>query len=430
MNIRESKQQLASATSRHLAALLLVALVSALMVTPAVAADGPLQSPRLERAKDFIGDEQWERAIEQLKAAAGDPKERNKDEALFWLAHSQHQARDLVAAVETISRLEREFPSSRWVKPARSIRVEIAQKLRRNDVLWWTATPPPAPTAPVLGRPPAPTRPRAAVPSPAPDAVPTPPAPPIPTFTPAPLPTPRTAPTPMAAPTPPQPPMPSRMWIPEGWDPDMSLRIQALGSLIQTDAPRVIPMLKEIALESADANEARRAIFVLMESGRPEAQSTVLDVAKHGSEVVQLAAVRELGRFGGPQTAEALLQVYSIGNPRVKYQVVNSLGERSATTALVRIVETERDRKLQERAIVRLGLVGAREQLARFYTRAGAELKVPIIDGLFNARGEDELIRIADAERNAAIRAEVLTRLRLLGTEKTRAYLEKQRKNR
>lgn len=224
--------------------------------------------------------------------------------------------------------------------------------------------------------------------------------------------------------------MPSAVWIPEGWDPDVNLRIQALGSLIQTDAQRVIPILKEIALESVDANEARRAIFVLAQSGRPEAQSTVVEVAKYGTELVQIAAVRELGRFGGPQASEALLQVYSTGNRRVKYQVVNSLGERKATTALMRIAETEPDHKLQETAIVRLGLVGAREPLARFYSRAGEQLKLPIIDGLFNARAEDELIRIAEIERNEAIRQEVLTRLRLLGTEKARAYLEKQRKNR
>lgn len=79
---------------------------------------------------------------------------------------------------------------------------------------------------------------------------------------------------------------------------------------------------------------------------------------------------------------------------------------------------------------MRLGQAGAREPLARFYSRAGEELKLPIIDGLFNARAEEELIRIAELERNVAIRAEVLTRLQLLGTEKARLYLEKQRKNR
>ena len=224
--------------------------------------------------------------------------------------------------------------------------------------------------------------------------------------------------------------MPSHVWIPEGWNPDTNLRIQALGSLIQTDAKRVIPILKEIALESPDANEARRAVFVLAQSGRPEAQSTVVEVAKEGSELVQLAAVRELGRFGGPKAVEALLQVYTAGNPRVKYQVVNSLGERLDTNALVRIAETEPDRKLKEIAIVRLGQAGAREQLEHFYVRARVELKKPIINGLFNARAEEELIRIAEKERDPEIRAEALARLRLLGTPRARAYLEKQRQKR
>lgn len=224
--------------------------------------------------------------------------------------------------------------------------------------------------------------------------------------------------------------MPSAVWIPEGWDPDMNLRIQALGSLIRTDASRVIPILREIALESPDASEASRAVFVLAQSGRADAQSTVLEVAKRGTEVVQIAAVRELGRFGGPKVADELLQVYTTGNPRVKYQVVHSLAERSATGALMRIAETERDHKLKETAIVRLGQAGAREQLVRFYARAAADLKRPIIVGLFNARAEDDLIRIAETERDETIRAEVLARLRLLGTPKARAYLEKDRQNR
>jgi hypothetical protein len=375
----------------------------------------PLQSPRLERAKDLIAEEQWERAIEQLKAAAEDAKERNRDEALFWLAHSQHQARDLAGAVATIARLERQHPTSRWVKPARSLRIEIAQKLRRDDVLWYTAAPPPPPPAPAATPRPAPAPPK--VVTPARPSAPEPPSAPAANTVPK---------TPVVV-APPMP-VPSPLWIPEGWNPDMSLRIQALGSLMQTDAPKVIPVLKEIALEAHDTNEARRALFVLAQSGRPEAQTTILEVAKQASEPVQIAAVRELGRFGGEQAAEALLQVYTTGNPRVKYQVVTSLAERSATNALLRIAEMEKDLKLQESVIIRLGQAGAREHLERFYPRARIELKKPIIEGLFNVPAEDALIRIARQERDAAIRSEVITRLRLLGTPKARAFIEAQEK--
>jgi hypothetical protein len=141
-------------------------------------------SKRLAQAKDLIADEQWPQAVEVLRAAASDPKEPNRDEALFWLAHSQHQVRDTLGALETIQRLERDYRASRWVKPARSLRIEIAQRQRRNDVLWYTAAPPPppAPPEPVPAAPPAPPAAAAprAVPTPRPAMPPAAPASPAP----------------------------------------------------------------------------------------------------------------------------------------------------------------------------------------------------------------------------------------------------------
>ena len=145
-------------------------LILAMFLAPQFALAGPVESKRMERAKDLIADEQWVRAIDELKAAANDPKEPNRAEALFWLAHSQHQAHDTAAAVETISRLEREYPGSPWVKPAQSLRIEIAQRLQRKDFLWWYAAPPVPPT-PAAAPSPTPAPP-AAVPAPPPPVKP------------------------------------------------------------------------------------------------------------------------------------------------------------------------------------------------------------------------------------------------------------------
>jgi hypothetical protein len=413
---------------RMSSALILVALLS-----PQMLLAKPLESKRMERAKDLIAEEQWARAIDELKAAAADQKEPNKDEALFWLAHSQNQTRDGAAAVETIRRLELDFPASRWVKPARSLRIEIAQRLRRNDVLWYTAAPPPpspAPAPPATTVPPTPTPP-AVPPAVGPTATA---APPLPTTPPAVrIPRPAAPSTPPSAVQPavpapaPWPPLPPPAWVPEGYLPDTDLRIQALGSLIHTDAAKVIPMLREIVLESGNLAEARRALFVLAQSGRPEARSTVIEVAKTGPELVRLAAVRELGHLGGPAVGNDLLQVYSTANDRVKYQVMTSLGQRDAAPALLRIAQSEPNRRLRDVAIATLGEAGGRQQLAMLYTSAAADAKRPIIIGLFNAQAEDELIRIAERERDPEARAEVLARLRLLGTPKAMAYLEQHR---
>ncbi len=363
-------------------------------------AAGP-DSRRMSRAKDLIADEQWGRAIDELRAAVADPKESNKAEALFWLAHSLNQENDFAAAVEAVRRLEREHASSPWVKPARSLLIELAQKLHRNDVLWTAATPLPPPV------------PRAV-------ALPKPGRRPPPTGQPLP---PTAAPLPVTPGVPPPPP--GGAWFVGDWSPDTDQRILALGSLIHTDAEKVIPMLKRIALEDENPGAARRAVFVLAQSRKPQALSSVVEVATTGPEPVKVAAVRGLGRFGGVEASTALLQVYSTANLLVKKQVVTTLGEREEMPALLRIAQSEDDPTLRASVILTLGRVGGREQLYTLYLKAPRESKRPIIIGLFTARGEDELIQIADSEQDRQLRAEALTRLRLLGTPKARAYVAK-----
>ncbi len=384
---------------------------AALLIGIGAAAAAAPDSKRLSQAKDYIADEQWTRAIEALKVAVADPGEKNRDEALFWLAHSEHQAGDLASAVDTLARLEREFPSSRWVRPGRSLRIEIAQQLRRDDVLWWVAAPaPPAPPVPASPRPPRSQPAPPPVPATAPRAPLPPPAAPL-----------ELPPLPVMPPTPPSGP-----WVPAPFAPDTDLRIQALGSLIQAHPAQVIPLLKEIALDSRDPGEGRRAVFVLAQSGRPEARTTVVEVAKEAPEAVRIAAVRELGRFGSDEAGSELLQVYSLATPRVKREVVSSLaalGTEATTGALLKIVRTEVDPQVRNIAIVTLGRTDGVRELGALYDRMPPESRRAVLAALFAARDEDALIRIASTEREAGLRQEARRRLRLLGTPRALQYL-------
>jgi HEAT repeats len=357
----------------------------------AVDADAAPESKRLARAKDLIADEQWPRAIDELRAAVADTKEPRRDEALYWLAHSLNQSGDQGSAVETIARLETDFPSSMWVKPARSLRVEIAVRLNRVDVLWRMAQPPAQPVMPVK------------------------------------VPAPVKAPPPVSprAPKSEKPPAPPKMWYTDEVPPDPDLQVQALGALLKTDGERVVPMLKQIAFESENPGPAMRAVFMLAQSSLPEARATVVKIAETGPEPVRVAAVRDLGRFGGPEAPKELLSLYPTAIEPVKYQIVKVLGERSDMLALMRIVESEKDGTLRYSAIAGLGQAGGGAQLARMYKSASLKGKRPIIIGLFSARADGELIRIAETEQDAALRQEALERLRLLGTPKAKEYLQK-----
>ena len=359
-----------------------VGFVAALAASPVLALSP--DSERLGRAKDLIADEQWRRAIVELRAAMNDPKESARDEAAFWLAHSLYQSGDIASALQTLDTLERQFPRSRWIFPARSLRIEIAQRLNRHDMLWSAAVPaPPAPRAVAPVR--APTPPPAGAPAPA------------------------VAPTPGGAPT----ALPDVM---------IDIQIQALGSLIDFEPGRAVPILKELALTAADADQARRAIFVLAQSDKPGAHEAVIDLAERAPEPVSLAAVRELGtvRWESPRL---MMRLYQRGSEELKTEVIRSLGTAGSLMPLADIARGERDRALRELAVAQMGRFGARVELAKLYADADPQLKPAVINALFSAVGDDELIRIARTERDPRLRAEVIARLKLLGTPAARAFV-------
>src|SRR4051794_28528079 len=417
-------------------------LLSIALGAAAVGAAPAPDSKRLGRAKDYIADEQWSRAVAELKALVTNPNEPNRDEALFWLAHSEHQAGDQAAAIDTIARLERDYPSSKWVRPARSLRIEIAQRLRRDDFLWWTAAPPPAPAPPAAPlAPQTSTRPAgtprvvqpAAPPAPVPVATMAPPAPRQPSPPPPPASTP---PPPESGPRyrvmrpgmmalPPLPPDDSAIWIPAPFEPDTDLRIQALSGLLQEHPERVIPLLKDIAFDTDSPADARRAVFVLAQSTRPDAHKTIVDVAKSGPVLVRVAAVRELGRVNAPDVGAELMEVYSTASDeaRIKREVVSSLGAHADSAALLRIAKTEPDEFVRDTAIVTLGRTGAREQLAMLYAQAPRESRSAVLTALLAAKDEGQLIKIADTEKDVALRRQALRQLRILGTPGALRYL-------
>ena len=407
-----------------------------LAIATAAAAPAP-DSRRMGRAKDFIADEQWSRAIAELQAAAVDPKETNKDEALFWLAHSQHQVGDDASALQSIATLERTAPKSPWLKPAGSLRIEIAQRLRRDDVLWMMVAPPPAPPAPVqpAAQPAPPSRfgtPARSIPPAPPTATPPPPGvapaavPPTPPVPPTPAPA-MIRVRPVQRGTPPVPPALPEGWFPTTWSTfDMTMRVQALSSLVESHSDRAIPLLREIALDRNSPDEARQAVFVLAQSRRPEAQKTVVQVAREGAEPVRIAAVRELGRFDGPLISSELMQVYTMSNTpsRLKLQVVSSLGERADNVSLLHIVKSEPEPTVRDSAIVTLGRTGSRDQLRALYVQMPRASKPAVLMALFTAKDDDELIRIAQTERDPGLRARARQQLRLLATPKAVKYLE------
>lgn len=222
-----------------------------------------------------------------------------------------------------------------------------------------------------------------------------------------------------------EPPVPPGFPMPA--DPfviDTDTRIMALGSLIDTHSDRVIPLLRDIVLDHQNPAEARRAIFVLARSRRPEARRTVVEAAQRGPEVVRIAAIREMGRFQDPNVNAELMHVYSTaGTPRVKRQIVSSLGGRADNTSLLRIARAETDASVRNTAIVMLGQTGGRDQLRTLYGHAPHDSRPAVLSALFNARDDEGLIDIARTERDKVLRWRAREQLSMLATPKAVKFL-------
>jgi hypothetical protein len=245
----------------------------------------------------------------------------------------------------------------------------------------------------------------------------------------------------MAPPAPPAPPArpaaPPRLapgallpggeyFLPTPYPPDTDLRIEAMFGLLEGHSERVIPLLREIAFDANNPDEARRAVIVLARSPRPEARTTVVDVARLGAEPVRLAAIREMGRFDGPSVNAELMKVYSVATtPRVKRQIVTSLGERADNVSLLSIAKAESDAAVRDTAIVTLGrLPGAHPQLRMLYSQTRPESRMAVLSALLSSKDEDELIRIARTEKEPLLRQRARMHLRMLGTPKALKFLD------
>jgi HEAT repeat protein len=147
---------------------------------------------------------------------------------------------------------------------------------------------------------------------------------------------------------------------------------------------------------------------------------------------VRIAAIRELGRVSTDNVSLELMQVYSTasGNPRIKREVVSSLGARADGASLLRIAKSESDVAVRNTAIVTLGRTGAREQLGMLYVQAPPESRTAVLTALLAAKDEDQLIKIAETEKDPALRRQALRQLRLLGTPKALKYLSEHKESR
>jgi HEAT repeat protein len=202
-------------------------------------------------------------------------------------------------------------------------------------------------------------------------------------------------------------------------EPNDELKLMALTGLMNADPDRAIPVIKQMLAGPASERVRDRAMFVLAQSGSPEARQMLVEMAKSGtSPETQTHAIHYLGLFGGKDSRQLLLDIYA-GNasPEAHKAVLNALMVSGDRQDLAAIARKETSPELRRQAINQLGVAGGREELWQWYKGgADADAKRDIINALFVGGGVEQLTELARTEPDPALRREAIERLGLTGT--------------
>ena len=196
------------------------------------------------------------------------------------------------------------------------------------------------------------------------------------------------------------------------------LRLMALGGLMNADPDRALPLIKQLLAGSPNDAVRDRAMFVLAQSGSPEARGVLLQMARgDGNPESQATAVRYLGLFGGTESRQALLDIYSSStNPQARKAVLNALMLAGARDQLAVIARKETTPELRHEAINQLGVSGARAELEQLYQENKApEVRSAVINALFISGAVDQLTALATKEPDMELRRDAVQRLGLMG---------------
>jgi HEAT repeat protein len=286
---------------------------------------------------DEIDDAKWEKASEKFDQVI-EMHGKHADGAISWKAYAENKQGHHSEALTLLASLEKEYPSSKWVKEGKVMQIEIHQ--------------PGANTS-----------------------------------------------------------------LSEGQG-DCELKLYAVNALQQADPEKAIPILQKMLHGSDCPKIASQALFVLAESGSPEAIKVIGDIAMGNSNPeLQHKAIQDLGLFSGSRGRDTLLQIYTSSNDiTIKKQVLNAFMLSGARSQLLSAAKSEKNPDLRAEAIKQMGLMGAKEDIWQLYqSEQDVQVKKHILQALWLSGDSERVGQLAINEKDHSLRLQAINDLGLMG---------------
>jgi len=148
------------------------------------------------------------------------------------------------------------------------------------------------------------------------------------------------------------------------------LKLAALEALIAAPADKALPLVSKV-LEGNHSNEVKeRALFILSQIDEPEAQATLLRIAREGEGELGVEAVRMIGIGGNDESLASLASIYENGDSETRAAVLEAYMIAGDKRSVFNIAVTAEGSDFEE-ALDMLTVMGALEELRELRGKTG-----------------------------------------------------------
>lgn len=377
-----------------------------LMVLSFQSAQGGREDPEYQNGLKQLDAREWDEAIASFDAAAAH-NTRSADASLYWKAYAQNRAGRYNDALATISKLQRLYSRSTWVKDAQALAVEVRAQ---------------------TGEPVSPgTEPDEDLKLIAVNSL-------------------------MQAN--PDQALPILQKLLAGNNPD-KVKERALFVLTQNTSPQARKVLADMARNSANPDLQLKAIRYMGMMGNADARNDLASIYSSSSDVrlkrailrsfmqsgsrdfllnaakteqnpeLRRDAIRQLAVSGGQ---EELWQLYQSSNSiEEKKDILQSMFVGGNSTRLAEIARSEKDPNLKVAAIKSMGLMGGNGRgdvlVSIYQSDPNREVREAVLNALFLQQNGKALVDLARNEKDPHMKQEIVKKMSLVHSKEVTDYM-------
>jgi HEAT repeat protein len=208
---------------------------------------------------------------------------------------------------------------------------------------------------------------------------------------------------------------------------DDELKMLAIQGLMNSDPDRALPLLEKVLNGTGTPREKSKALFVIAQSGKPEAREILGRIASGQSNPeLQRKAVEYLGMFGGSEAHKTLAGVYARSSDEgVKRAILRSYMIAGDKEDLFAAAKNEKEEGVRREAIRQLGLVHGIDELQQLYAKESSnELKREILQAFFISGDSKKLVEVASGEKDPDLRRTAIRNLGLINSAESSQALK------